>query len=49
MVTLQLLIDAGAGGPPVRRALLLTARGLLLGTRTNVNAINEELDFMGPP
>ncbi len=49
-VTVQLLIDSGSRrDPPGEEGLAyLTARGLLLGTSTKaVNAINEELDFMG--
>jgi zinc protease len=49
-VTFQLLIDSGSRkDPPGEEGLAyLTARGLLLGTSTKtVNAINEELDFMG--
>jgi len=49
-VTFQLLIDSGSRRDPSGEEGLsrLTARGLLLGTsKRNVNAINEELDFMG--
>jgi hypothetical protein len=49
-VTLQLLIDSGSWrDPPGEEGLShLTARGLLLGTsKYTVNALNEELDFMG--
>ena len=49
-VTLQLLIDLGSRrDPPGEEGLShLTARGLLLGTsKYTVNALNEELDFMG--
>jgi len=49
-VTFQLLIDSGAWKDPSGEEGLahLTARGLLLGTsKRTVNAINEELDFMG--
>ncbi len=49
-VTFQLLIDSGAWRDPSGEEGLahLTARGLLLGTsKRAVNAINEELDFMG--
>ncbi len=49
-VTFQLLIDSGSRkDPPGEEGLAyLTARGLLLGTSDQaVNAMNEELDFMG--
>ena len=49
-LTFQLLIDSGAWRDPSGKEGLahLTARGLLLGTsKRTVNAINEELDFMG--
>jgi zinc protease len=49
-VTFQLLIDSGAWKDPSGGEGLsyLTARGLLLGTsKRTVNAIHEELDFMG--
>jgi zinc protease len=49
-VTLQILIDSGARRDPSGQEGLsyFTARGLLLGTsKRSVNAINEELDFMG--
>jgi zinc protease len=49
-VTFQLLIDSGSRkDPPGEEGLAyLTARGLLLGTSAKtINAINEELDFMG--
>jgi zinc protease len=49
-VTFQLLIDSGSRkDPPGEEGLAyLTARGLLLGTsERTVNAMNEELDFMG--
>jgi zinc protease len=49
-VTFQLLINSGAWKDPSGEEGLsyLTARGLLLGTQNRtVNAINEELDFMG--
>jgi zinc protease len=48
--TVQLLIDSGSKRDPSGQEGLayLTVRGLLLGTsRRTVNAINEELDFMG--
>jgi zinc protease len=49
-VTLQLLIDSGSSKDPSGEEGLshLTAKALLLGTsKRTVNAINEELDFMG--
>jgi len=49
-ITFQLLIDSGSRKDPSGEEGLayLTARGLLLGTsKKTVNAINEELDFMG--
>jgi len=49
-VTFQLLINSGSWKDPSGEEGLsyLTARGLLLGTQNRtVNAINEELDFMG--
>jgi len=49
-VTFQLVIDSGSRKDPSGEEGLghLTARGLLLGTsKRTVNAINEELDFMG--
>jgi zinc protease len=49
-VTVQLLIDSGSKRDPSGQEGLayLTGRGLLLGTsKRTVNAINEELDFMG--
>lgn len=49
-VTFQLLIDSGSRRDPSGEEGLayLTARGLLLGTsERTVNAMNEELDFMG--
>lgn len=49
-ITLQLLIDSGSWRDPLGEEGLshLTARGLLLGTsKYTVNALNEELDFMG--
>jgi zinc protease len=49
-VTVQLLIDSGSWRDPLGEEGLshLTARGILLGTsKFSVNALNEELDFMG--
>ena len=49
-ITLQLLVDSGSRKDPSGKEGLarLVARGLLLGTsQRTVNAINEELDFMG--
>jgi zinc protease len=49
-VTFQLLIDSGSRRDPSGQEGLayLTAKGLLLGTpKRTINAINEELDFMG--
>jgi len=49
-ITLQLLIASGSWRDPLGEEGLshLTAKGLLLGTsKRTVNAINEELDFMG--
>jgi len=49
-VTLHLLIDGGLRGDPTGQegVARLTAEGLLLGTsRHTVDALNQELDFMG--